>query len=182
MAEKNIIKTEPEMELFNEIYLKHSKTVYMYVLVSLNYDNDLADDVIQDVFSLALQKLEVVLSHPNPGGFLIVTAKNYIQKYRASLKKSSKLTSPLDGSSSELSYCEDFDSIFEKKADIDELKREVLAKLSAKEITVYDMFYERKYSVYETAKRLGITENNVKVRLFRLRAKVRNMVKDIFSI
>ena len=172
---------ENKMDLFNKIYSKHYDTVFKYTLVSLNNNIDLANDCMQDIASLALKKLDTVINHPNPGGFLIVTAKNYIQKHKALIQKNNKLTVSFDETMTNVAYEEDFDRIFEERVNIDKLKEEILCELNSAEIGLYCLFYEKKLSVRQTAQNLKISESNVKVRLFRLRVKVRKMVSAILS-
>ena len=92
------------MELFNNIYAKHHQTVFSYVLVSLNNDHDLAKDCMQDILALILQKLDTIVDHPNPGGFFIITAKNYILKYRTARQRDLNRTVPYDEGMKGASY------------------------------------------------------------------------------
>ncbi len=166
--------------LFEQIYTQYYDTVYKYVLTSLGFDYAAAGDCMQDIFTLLIQKADVVTAHPNPGGFFIVTAKNYIKKYQVKMADGFKKTAPLDETLRELSYEEDLDRIFERADDVEILKAEILKRLSFGELNLYELFYERNLRIAEIAKRLKISEANVKVRLFRLRIKVKDMVRELF--
>ena len=170
-----------KMELFQSIYTKHYETVYTFILISLNNDKDLAGDCMQDTAALVMQKLDIVAKHPNPGGFFIVTAKNFIQKYKAAQRRKQIKSVPFDEAMAAAAYNEDFDRIFDERINIEKFKQEVLKELSHKDFELYSMFYERKMSILQIASALQITEGNVKVRLFRLRAKVKTMVSEIFK-
>lgn len=172
---------EHKTDLFDEIYKEHYKTVYKYIYCSLNFDTNLADDCIQDVLTLLLQKKEAVINHPNPGGYFIITAKNFINKYKASIMNTSRRTAPFDENADSLYYEENFDKLFEEHIDIEVLKRELLQRLTEKEIELYIMFYEKKQSISLIARSVGISEGNVKVRLFRLRTKVKGMVHEMIE-
>ncbi|MDR2167146.1 MAG: sigma-70 family RNA polymerase sigma factor [Clostridiales bacterium] len=168
-------------EIFQNIWARHHDTVFAYVLASLNHDSELADDCMQDIVALVLTKMDVVAKHPNPGGFFIVTAKNYIHKYRALRRREIQRNLPFDETTVKAAYEVDFDAIFDRPVNIEKFKREILNKLDFKEMELYQLFYEDGLKISEIAGRLKISESNVKVRLFRLRAKVRKQVTEIFA-
>ena len=169
------------IELFENLYNKHKETVYKYILVSLNFNHDLANDCMQDVFLLLLHKQEVVLAHPNPGGFIIVTARNFIKRHKTAQYNHAKKLAPLDDKTAGLVYHDDLRHIYNTLPDTETLKSSILQRLNNKEISLYSFFYERGFTVADIAMRLNITENNVKVRLFRLRIKVKQMVQEMFK-
>ncbi len=160
--------------LFYDIYARYNGTVYKYVLVSLGFDAGLADDCMQDIYLLLLEKSERVERHPNPGGFFIVTARNYIKKYRAG-NRAGRFT-PLDDR-----HVPGREDVPEDDTNYDLIKDELLQRLTKQERQLYDAFYERGLSVAEIARCQRITEGNVKVRLFRLRVKVKKMVREIYE-
>jgi DNA-directed RNA polymerase specialized sigma24 family protein len=134
---------------------------------------------MQDIFVLLLEKKEIVSSHPNPGGFFIITARNYIKRYKTDQYNYAKKIMPLEDKG--LIYDSDFQNIYENLPDTETLKLKILQRLNQKEIQLYELFYEQQFSVADTAKRLNITEGNAKVRLFRLRLKVKELVQEIFK-
>ncbi|MCL1842558.1 MAG: sigma-70 family RNA polymerase sigma factor [Defluviitaleaceae bacterium] len=166
-------------EFFDNLYNQYKETIYKYILVSLGFNYDLANDCIQDVFVLLLEKKEIIASHPNPGGFFIVTARNYIKRYKTDQYNYAKKIMPLEDNG--LQYHDDLQNIYENYPDTETLKSTILQRLSQKELQLYELFYEQQFSVAEIAKRLSITEGNAKVRLFRLRLKVREHVCEIFK-
>jgi RNA polymerase sigma factor (sigma-70 family) len=166
-------------EMFDSLYNRHKDTVYKYVLVSLGFNHDMADDCMQDILMVLLQKHETILAHPNPGGFFIVTARNFIKRYKTAQYNHARRTAPLDEKVNHLSYQVDFQEIFNTMPDTEILKKRIIERLNDKEAGLYELFYERGFSVADTAQRLHLSESNVKVRLFRLRNKVRQMVKEI---
>ncbi|MCL1842635.1 MAG: sigma-70 family RNA polymerase sigma factor [Defluviitaleaceae bacterium] len=166
-------------EFFDKLYNQYKETIYKYILVSLGFNYDLANDCMQDVFVLLLEKKEIVLSHPNPGGFFIITARNYIKRYKTDQYNHAKKIMPLEDKG--LIYNNDFQNIYENLPDTETLKSTILKRLNQKEIQLYELFYEHQFSVADTAKRLNIKEGNAKVRLFRLRLKVRELVTEIFK-
>jgi RNA polymerase sigma factor (sigma-70 family) len=168
-------------ELFEDLYNRHRDTVYKYILVSLGFNNDLADDCLQDVFELLLQKKDVVSQHPNPGGFFIITARNFIKRYKTAQYNRTKKLLPLDEKTATQVHYDDMDNVFNSLPDTNTLKATLLQRLNENEQSLYEAFYEQGCSVAETAKRLSISESNTKVRLFRLRIKVKQMVQEMFA-
>jgi RNA polymerase sigma-70 factor (ECF subfamily) len=166
-------------EFFDNLYNRYKETIYKYILVSLGFNYDLADDCMQDIFVLLLEKKEIVSSHPNPGGFFIITARNYIKRYKTDQYNYAKKIIPLEDKG--LIYNSDFQNIYESLPDTETLKSKILQRLNQKELQLYELFYEQQFSVADTAKRLNITDGNAKVRLFRLRLKVRELVQEIFK-
>jgi len=164
---------------FENLYSQHKETIYKYILVSLGFNYDMANDCMQDVFVLLLEKKEIISAHPNPGGFFIVTARNYIKRYKTAQYDYAKKIMPLEDNC--LTYDDDFQNIYENLPDTEILKSTIIQRLNHKEIQLYEFFYEHQLSVTDTAKRLDITESNTKVRLFRLRLKVKEMVREIFK-
>lgn len=171
--------TDYKKKLLEGIYAEHYQTVYKYVLVSLDFNYPMTDDCMQDIFMLLLEKADKVVEHPNPGGFFIVTAKNYIKKYKTTMSKQAKKVTTL-AEMPVLKYEEDFDQIFEHNADVEMLKKELLKRLNHNEMFIYGLFYEKGISISEISKTLHVSEGNVKVRLYRLRIKVKKMVRELF--
>ena len=56
-----------------DLYLEMYKKLYYYAYVRLK-DEQLSQEVVQDVFVLAQEKLEILRQSPNPQGWLIRTA------------------------------------------------------------------------------------------------------------
>lgn len=167
---------------FEIIYEKYHITVYKYVLASLRYNRDLADDCMQDIVTLMLQKKDKIYHHPNPGGFFMVTARNYVCKYIVTIANNNRVLKPLDEHISSFSYEENPDAhLIEAsiETDIDLLKAEVLTRLTHDELTIYQLFYEDNQPVSKIALNLKISVSNVKVRLFRLRIKVKKLISTL---
>ncbi len=168
-------------DFFYQVYDKFKATVYKYIYISLDFNANLADDCIQDVFEAAYGKVEALIHHPNPDGFLIVTARNYIKKYKDYLIKQSKRTVALDTYETSLCYQQDFEEGINDSLDLEYLKQLFLSMISEQELGLYKMFYDEQLPVSKISKDLCITENNVKVRLYRLRLKIKEMIKAEFD-
>lgn len=72
-------------ELYIEMYDK------LMMVARKNEDSDaLAEEAVQETFSIACQKPEECLEHPNPHGWLVITLKNVIlnsKRKRANAKR-----------------------------------------------------------------------------------------------
>jgi len=165
-------------EFIDSVYNQYKETVYKYILVSLGFNHEMANDCMQDILVFLLEKKEHISSHTNPGGFFIVTARNYIKRYKTAQYNYAKTLTQLDD---KISYHDDLRHLYENFPDTEILKSTILQRLNQKEIQPYELFYEQGHSVTDTAKRLNISESAAKVRLFRLRIKVKEMVQEFFK-
>ncbi len=176
-----VVENEESQNYFKELYAKYHQTVYKYVLVSLDFNETLTADCVQEVFLTVYEKIEVILEHPNPGGFLIVTARNYIKKYKSKQQQQTAKLVPLEDEKECLAYEQDFEQVLEEEVDIDGLKQTLLGRLSEQDYGLYTMFYEKKYSVAKIANLLHITQGNVRVRLFRLRFDAKKIIPELIQ-
>jgi DNA-directed RNA polymerase specialized sigma24 family protein len=65
---------------YEQLYKAHQNHIYNMARYRL-YDKNRADDVVQETFLTALQYIEDLKAHPNPIGFLILTATNVIKQH-----------------------------------------------------------------------------------------------------
>ena len=147
-------------------------------LHELNADDDAANDCMMLLLTVAREKAEKIQRHPNPTGFLYKTLRYCIMKQRE--RMSTKKVETVDISLFE-SVLYSYGSIDDP--DIEEIldaKVYVLSMLTETEYALYRMFYVDEMKVSQIAEILHITENAVKVRLHRLRAKIQMLADDIF--
>ena len=68
----------PEQDMFIEnLHRKCFKKLTIYAASKLR-DSDRAQDVVQDAFHEALVHIDDIMTHENPGGWLMKTVKNKI--------------------------------------------------------------------------------------------------------
>lgn len=108
-------------ELYIEMYDK------LMMVARKNEDNEaLAEEAVQETFSIACQKIDECLRHPNPQGWLVTTLKNVIlnsKRKRASAKRS--IEQFLMAQFKEASVSEnrlDLNILYGKTADTEEFK------------------------------------------------------------
>lgn len=148
------------------MYLANYDHVHYYILRMLRYNMTEADDLTQEVFWVAYQKWEMLKSHENIRGFLILTAKNKIKKwvYKQTLMvidEPETMERRTDDNGGKEEY-----GLVELYSAVEEI-------LSEEELRILLQYYEYGYKTSEMAEKLGITESCFKVRVMRMREKLR---------
>lgn len=162
-------------ELCEDYYAKILK--YLFAVLS---DEGASRDCTQEVFLTAWQKREILMQHPNPGGFLFQTAKNLSKKakreaFRRMIEDTSveELTQePVDSSSL-------IDIAIDKQIDESEYVEQVLGRLSQDKLELYRAYYVNRRSMEEIANSLGIKETALRMRYVRLRREIQEIAKKI---
>ena len=62
---------------FNQLHAEHYSHVFRYVRLRVKHSN-LAEDVVQETFLRAWVDFNKFRNHPNPRGWLFVTARNLV--------------------------------------------------------------------------------------------------------
>lgn len=144
-----------------EFYNKYYDTVYKYVYREIP-NRQVAEDIAQDTFLIALEKKEEFLVHPAPMLWLLRTARNkMLELYRR------------------MRYWE-FEPLVEKGElaredplyEYKEIHLSALAILDEEEWMLFKRRYMYDDTVSELAEELGITDNNMRVRFSRIRKKL----------
>ncbi len=160
-------ETTADHQEFNEMFRKNEATVYNFIRYRI-LDKTLAQDVLQETFYLAYKKWDVVKDHPNQAGWLIETARHKIQAVNRKIKKL-ECEIPLD----------DHEHIVAKdeygKAELDMVLETELDEEDRKRLSRY---FVAGYKISEMAKLENISENNMSVRLSRLRSKVAQCINE----
>ena len=148
---------------FDRLYLEYYPKLFHYVGGVLDYRNlMLVEDIVHDTFMTAWKKMDELCCHPNPGGWLMNTAKN---KLRARRNKASSKEMGLDDYSIEP---------IEKESGYEAAELEMVVE---KVLTPHDrgLFYKyfvEGYSVKEMAAQEKMTEGAFKVKMSRIRKKI----------
>lgn len=178
----------PDNKLFiswyEEIWNKHKNAIFQYILLRYALNHVDAEDCTQKVFIELFIQGEKLMDHPNIAGWLYKTAYHFGKK----LQKDYKSHDDIHLSSYEnkddnplVVYLEPYFVNLEDEIDVDEIKDRILAKLSPQFYDLYCRFYINHESIITIGEALGIKTNNVKQRLFRLRAHIRKLVKEEMS-
>ncbi len=158
---------------FKEAYRNYYTSIYRYCLAKLR-DNHLCDDVVQETFIVLYKKLlsgeEIIAVR----AFLYRTADNYIRKKYAEKQKSQSFVS-----------IDEIINIPSQKSDVDErltfeqYSRQISAALTEREGELFSMRYIEELPIEDIADRLGISVPAATTRLFRMRNKLREILKSI---
>ena len=151
-------------ELYKENYNKVLNMVRKDTLCGF-----MAEDIVQDAFTEAVRKAEIVYTHENPGGWLMETAKYKTMSVHRRVQKRALMET--EDILMEIKGYEADYGLVELHMVMDEV-------LNEHELMLLHMFYYAGYSVRELAKMEGITEGNFKVRMLRIRNKVKQALKD----
>lgn len=150
---------EDSKKFFEELYNEEFDEIVRYVRRMLT-DSNAVEDVAQETFYEFYRKRKELVNHPNIHGWLRITAKNKVMKWEEKQRK----------------YSLDFDFLLDNAtlgngSRVDDFKMveaysTVGEILSEEELELLRCYYEYGYTSQEMAKKLGITENCFKVRIF----------------
>ena len=165
--EKEETKKQEEIA---KAYTEYSNRVRRFIQSGIR-EEKAVEDILQDVFMEALRKYDVFSTHPKQIGWLYRTARYKIQEY---IRKNeyNQLVVSTQNEQEELGGHESgyFASEFNQTL------KEVL---SEEELQRFKRFFVWGYSVEELATREGISVNNMRVRLTRLKQKILKEIRDV---
>lgn len=162
---------DKEAEIQNEIarlYVECRDKMLIFVNATVR-NRMVADDIVQDVFLEALKKYSFFKVHPNQIGWLYRTARYKVREYERKLAEEHTIGIEEDGliaGKKESGYQET------------EFKMMLNAALTSEERMRYFRYFCWGYSVEEMAAFEGVSVNNMRVRLSRLRKKLLQQVDN----
>lgn len=173
---------------FEEAYRKYWSRMYDYFLYKLSGDAYQAEDLTSDLFYLAFKKWDELGAFEESRlvawlyNAALILARQYWRKSRVAL--------PIDSISSDLHFqrscdiADPDDRFWEQLQTEDEKYQDYLERLKQPlnelELQIFVCRIEKEMSVLETAEELGISPNNVMVRTYRIRQKLRPIVAVLF--
>ena len=155
---------------FNEMFRRNEAIVYNFIRYRI-LDKSLAQDVLQETFYLAYKKWDILKDHPNQTGWLLETARYKIQEFNRKITKLECETSLDDHDDHEYVAAKDEYG----KAELDMVLE---TELDEEEKTRFSRYFVEGYKISEIAKLENISENNMCVRLSRLRGKIAQYLYD----
>ena len=163
----------PEQDIFIEnLHRKCFKKLTIYAASKLR-DSDRAQDVVQDAFHEALVHIDDIMTHENPGGWLMKTVKNKIlESERAHRRYIHRFLSLDSDISQELAPPGELVIELDEPDDILPLEKADQA-LAPEEYQLLKRLILDKASHLEVARELGITVYASQKRLERIRDKLR---------
>lgn len=158
-----------EREFFRRLYEAHYQALYDYTY-QLGVGKDAAEDYVQDVFLVALRRIEEVRKSENPRGYLYQVLKNVIGYRFRSLRYAISLQKRLQ---------EDREH-FGAESRGDELPPETLYRgaVSDGDLALLIRFYLDGWPQKELAAEMGISENAVQKRVARAKERLRRALEE----
>ncbi len=171
----------------NDLFYKYYERIYHFCLsYTQNYQD--ADDIAQQTFIILMNKASQ-LEDVKLDKWLYKTARLELCKLHKTKKREiSRVPFRIDDSINEDNLLSSFnmdtelDYLLYPDDVIEEHKETILNKLSDKDQYLYKAVFEENKSYREIAEELGISENTVNVRSFRLRAKLKDIIKTTISL
>ena len=167
MMQHSIEEMEADHQEFTRLIRENQAILYDFIKCRI-LDKSLAQDVLQETLYIAYKKWDQLKEHPNQTGFLIETARYKIQDFN---KKTRKLQReiPIEGHE----HIEAKDQY--GKVELDIVLENNLDKEDKKRLSRY---FVRGFKIPEMAKLENTSENNMSVRINRLRGKVAKVIYD----
>jgi len=154
-------ETTVDHQEFDEMYRRTYMEIYKFIRYRVR-DKELAEDVMQETFCVAYKKWDDVRELSNQTGWLINVAKNKIRELNKTLKKLE----------CEVALEPDEYIVNEDGYGKTELDIVLLKNLSEEEKLRFIRYFVCGYKIPELAKLENISENNMSVRISRLRDKI----------
>lgn len=165
----------PDQDQFMEaLYQRYFGKITSFVSATV-HDPHIAQEIAQDTFHVAVLRIDELMAHPNPGGWLIQTAKYKIKEYQR--RRSQDLRRLVPFETKHLEETPEAAAAFERaeaSADGDPLEK-VRQALTEEEYRLFQRFLLNGASHLEVAKELGISLSASYKRLERLRKKLRKI-------
>jgi len=164
------------LRFFSKLYDNTHEDLKKYVLKLVNGDRYLAEEIIQDTYLQAKENQDELLEHPNPAGWLFVTAKNLYYKQMKSIADYSVYETELTDDLADLEI--DFLSFGEDK--YEERLQYIKSNLNEKETRLFTDYYIKKLSLKEISKNINENYTNIRKANSRLKIKLINLIKKFF--
>lgn len=163
--EKIILNNDRQILSFPDLYEKYAHDIFRYTL-SILKDEDNAKDAVQETFVKYLENENSFRRDCSQKTWLLVIARNYCY---SRLRRADNANGSIND--------DDFDVGYENKFDEEISLKEALKFLSPEQNELLFLKEYGGYSYKEIAEITGTTLENVKIKLFRVRQRLRNILK-----
>lgn len=151
---------------FTQLYLEQFDFLY-HLACALLHDDHLGYDLVQDTFQAAFIKIDVLMRHPNPTGWLVQTMKNKAVHIYRDQKRLLELNEAMMPHADDLAF-------EEQESD---WKERWLRVLSEEEISLLQKYYGSGYPIQDIAKEYKISVEACYKRLQRARKKLEKVTE-----
>ncbi len=161
-----------------EFVSRYADPIYGYVSQRLAPRADLVEDLVQEVFLVALQKLDTFAGKSSVLGWLLGIARHKVEDlYRARLREPDSLSDLEDGSPSGPVDVPEFDALIDQGRAHEKTQR-ILARLPEAYGLVLLWRYWEEHSTKEMAAQTGKTEKAMERLLARARVHFRRLWEE----
>lgn len=169
------LRRKRESELQSEIatlYVQYQKKLNIHVYITIQdtiiKDTCMVEDIVQDVFLEAVKKYDSFKNHPNQIGWLYQTAQYKIKEYERKLRKLNE---------SDIEELEDVMADDNVSGYLEtELKLLLCEAMTPEERLRYYRYFLWGWTIEEIAEAEGISVNNMRVKITRLKKKLLQQV------
>ncbi|SHI07258.1 RNA polymerase sigma-70 factor, ECF subfamily [Sporobacter termitidis DSM 10068] len=166
------------MREFEELCRENYARIYRYIF-AMTGSKESAEDLIQDVFTAAIEKGEAFLQHENPPAYLYKTARNMTFTY---LKQRRRMAAePLDENTpdGDGDLSDQLLRTYDKQIDETAYAGQVLHGLDSGQRELYEKRYVERLPIRDISQELGTSEPAMRMRLVRLRRDIHDAVKEL---
>lgn len=163
---------------FESLCEEYYEKILKYIFFKLK-DSEASRDIVQEVFLIAYEKVNLLSSHPNPGGFLFQTAKNVLRQTKKESYKKFMIEVNETAIERVNNAGDDVNNVLDKNIDVTRFIEPVLQDLTEDKLQLYNLRYIQNKSMEEIAELLNIESTAVRMRFVRLRREICERVKQI---
>lgn len=171
------LKEHSQIELCDSLWKLYEPQLRKYCSYKLSSHPSEVDDVISETYFALCKAISNDVDILNPKAWLYGTLNNQIKLKYSELKRIKKLNVSFDSVEHELLYNIDFDTAKLSDELIEQLQKEVVNELSESEKVLISLIYEKKTKYKDIATIIGSTESAVKQKHYRLKKKIKSIVK-----
>ena len=159
--------TSEKNQFMQELFMANYRKLINFICYAhLKVDTKTAEDIVQDTFIEALSKVDMLMEHPNPGGWLMNTARF---KLSTTVRRAYHTDVSYEECTTEPSY-------FDPQYSALELKLLIETVLSEQEKELFTKYFIEKYPSKQMAEEQHMTENAFKVKMHRIRKKLQDQL------
>ena len=150
-------------EFIHDLYLEHAPALFARAFYAVA-DVELAEEMVQETFLVAIYKIDEVMAHKEPAAFLQKTMTHMIKRQH---KRKSLCEIPMGDDMFDVEDSNAYSS----------LENVLPRRLSPEERRLIMLRYKQKCSYQEIADELGISSANARIRMHRLIKSLRELLK-----
>lgn len=174
---------EEDIRFVLDLVTSHKSDLVKIITSKLGqYKTNDVEDCLQDLFVLAFIHRKKLSRHPNPVGWLFVTARNLAHDTFRKNKKNEKYTVSFEDAIEIFGTDEMEETMLENgtapKEELETTKEKILEELSCREKKLYRLKYIEKKDTKYLARYFSTTEGCIRAWLSQMRKHIRKIVEN----